>query len=181
MFLSAAGGAACLWPCCWRDARSRCAESKQRFFCHRGRSQLGLRGVTCSSCKLSVVTASAQDFYLLYFTKGVFFGCYCPLSFPSDLQRSPALSPPKLCSSTDRTGHLACFQKQEEMSEELCILSVRRVRSWWWWGRFVLESSLLIVLSRLSCWLCDGPNDHHLAMQSTPSLGYRIPLGSGFH
>lgn len=30
-----------------------------------------------------------------------------------------------------------------------CILSMRRVRSCWWWQYFVLESSLLIVLSRL--------------------------------
>lgn len=72
------------------------------------------RGVTCSSWKLSVVTAWGPQLrtFIDLISWKVFFlvvTALCPC--PAHLQRSLALSPPKLCSSTERTGHLAHFSK----------------------------------------------------------------------
>lgn len=118
------------------------------------------RAVTCSSWKLSVVTASAQDFYWPYFMRGVFLLVVTAVGpTPAHLQRSPALSPPKLCSSTERTGHSARFSKargdewialysvHEESEVMVMVLCV---------GEFIINC--VISTSMLSLWCTKWPH-----------------------
>lgn len=99
------------------------------------------RGVTCSSWKLLVVTAwgpRLRTFVDLISWRVVFLVVTALCPSPAHLQRSLALSPPKLCSSTERTGHFAHFSKARG-DEWIALSSVHK------------ESEVMVMDSAL-CW-----------------------------